>query len=366
LMPLEFLQAIAAGHPNKVKRFVEEDGQELDYPYTRPSVDALPPPEVKENVLQLCDPGDVHFISPLNWAIFAEQTPTVKYLVEKGGANPDGASSDGRRPLHIAVGKGNAEIIQWLCETHNAVINCQSGSGETPVYQAVYYGKDPVFDYLLEHGADVSIPTAHGYTALHMAASKANIKVLKYVLEKHPEMVNMQSTDGITAVMLATMAGHPEVLELLVAGGADLKLKDAKGNTALRLAILGSSKADQAQCAVWMVQNHPDIIPKGGADADEESGKLLQLACAEDDAGTVAVALIENGCSYTAINADGQTPLHTAAFNGTVGVVKALVAAGADVNGLDEDEETPSFYADLSGHEHIVEFLKQKGATYEA
>lgn len=42
----------------------------------------------------------------------------------------------GRRPLHIAVGKGNADIIQWLCETHSAVINCQSGSGESPVYQA--------------------------------------------------------------------------------------------------------------------------------------------------------------------------------------------------------------------------------------
>ena len=56
-----------------------------------------------------------------------------------------------------AVGKGNADVIQWLCETHNATINCRSGSGETPVYQAVYYGKDAVFDYLLEKVADVSV-----------------------------------------------------------------------------------------------------------------------------------------------------------------------------------------------------------------
>ena len=56
-----------------------------------------------------------------------------------------------------AVGKGNADVIQWLCETHNATINCRSGSGETPVYQAVYYGKDAVFDYLLEKDADVSV-----------------------------------------------------------------------------------------------------------------------------------------------------------------------------------------------------------------
>lgn len=125
-----------------MKRFVEEEGLELDHPYSRPAEADLPPPEIKDTVLQLCDPGNVQyvcvrvlrsvcvhalliswhilvnyffffslpsnsllyyiykhhpcsFISPLNWAIFAEQTPTAKYLVEKGGANPDGASSDG-------------------------------------------------------------------------------------------------------------------------------------------------------------------------------------------------------------------------------------------------------------------------------
>lgn len=179
-------------------------------------------------------------------------------------------------------------------------------------------------------------------------------------------MIDTASHNGVTAAMLACMAGNFECLQALVEGGANLTLKDAAGNSALHLSILGAANTEQAQCAVWIARTHPEAIPTGSAEAVEEAGKFLQLACAEDDEGSVAIALIENGCSYTAMNADGQQPLHTAAFNGTFAVVKALVTAGADVNGLDEDGEPPSFYADLSGHEGILQYLKGKGAGYEA
>ena len=67
-LPKEYknsLLVVTANHPHpflffpaQVKRFVEE-GQALDNPYTPPCESTLPPPEVKDGVLQLCDPGDV-------------------------------------------------------------------------------------------------------------------------------------------------------------------------------------------------------------------------------------------------------------------------------------------------------------------
>ena len=52
-----------------------------------------------------------------------------------------------------------------------------------------------------------------------MAASKGHLKMLRYLIEKHPEMVNKQSRDGVTAAMLACIAGNIEVLQLLVEEG---------------------------------------------------------------------------------------------------------------------------------------------------
>ena len=43
--------------------------------------------------------------------------------------------------------------------------------------------------------------------------------MLRYLIEKHPEMVNKQSRDGVTAAMLACIAGNIEVLQLLVEEG---------------------------------------------------------------------------------------------------------------------------------------------------
>lgn len=45
-----------------MKRFVEEEGLELDHPYSRPAEADLPPPEIKDTVLQLCDPGNVQYV----------------------------------------------------------------------------------------------------------------------------------------------------------------------------------------------------------------------------------------------------------------------------------------------------------------
>jgi len=360
-----FLTAIARGHPNNVKNFVEVEAADLDGPpFELPAEADTAPPIVDDKGLHLSDPGDITYVTPLSFAIVAQQVPTAKYLVEKGGANPDGASCDGRRPLHVAVSKGHAELIQWLVEMHSAEVNPLNFARETPIYHALYFKKIEVFKYLLSKGADIKLATTHGFTCLHMAASAGLLEQVEHLATALPQSINAQSVDGVTPLHLAAMCGHFDVCAYLLDNGADIHTKDKAENTALRLAILKLGGAnDQDRVAVELCKR--GACPAGSKDAEEASGELLQLASSLDDRGAVAVALIESGCNISTLNADGQRPIHTAAFNGTTGVLRALIKAKADVNQVDDDGETPAFYADLGGHDDVLARLKQHGANVD-
>eukprot|EP00039_Didymoeca_costata_P001993 m.56830 g.56830 ORF g.56830 m.56830 type:complete len:363 (+) comp11062_c0_seq1:320-1408(+) len=360
-MNAEFMQAIADGNATVVKRFVEEEAIDLDggeSGYKPPAPTDVAPPVLDHNGLQLCAPDDVRYVSPLNWAVFAGQRRTAEYLATKAGANPDGPSGDGRRPLHVAVSKGLADMICMFVERCSANVNAGNFAGETPLYHALYFKKEDICSYLLEHGAEPNLATVHGFTSLHMAASRGLTDAATKIIKKVPEIIDIQSKDGATALQLAAMCGFLPIVQLLVKAGADLKATDSKGNTALRLAVLQSSKAEQAGVALWLLGMHPELANDKNETDDEE---LIHIACSLSCTPDIAVALIEGGCSISGLNGDGQSPLHNASFNGQASIVEALVKAKADVNQKDSDGETPLFYADLGGYDEIVSFLESCG-----
>jgi len=247
---------------------------------------------------------------------------------------------------------------------HSAEVNPLNFARETPIYHALYFKKIEVFKYLLSKGADIKLATTHGFTCLHMAASAGLLEQVEHLATALPQSINAQSVDGVTPLHLAAMCGHFDVCAYLLDNGADIHTKDKAENTALRLAILKLGGAnDQDRVAVELCKR--GACPAGSKDAEEASGELLQLASSLDDRGAVAVALIESGFNISTLNADGQRPIHTAAFNGTTGVLRALIKAKADVNQVDDDGETPAFYADLGGHDDVLALLKQHGANVD-
>ena len=54
-------------------------------------------------------------------------------LLLGGKANVDAADSKKMTALHVAVGKGNLEIVQLLLETGHANVNVVDGNGNTPL-----------------------------------------------------------------------------------------------------------------------------------------------------------------------------------------------------------------------------------------
>jgi len=64
-------------------------------------------------------------------------------------------------------------------------------------------------------------------------------------------------------------------------------------------------------------------------------------------------------------NADGDLPLHIAAFNGHKDIVAFLLSQGADIEAVNPLNQTPLLYAAFNGHTDILNYLIEQGATFE-
>ncbi len=169
--------------------------------------------------------------------------------------------------------------------------------------------------------------------------------------------VDKRDLAGLTPLMRAMDHGEVKLVKRLIEAGADVKVKNHLGKTALYLA---------AQ------EPHPAIthlLLDAGAKPDfvsPESGRtVLHVACVQNDASVVE-RLLKTGVNAKAKTKNGETPLHYAGFGGSVKIGKLLLEAGLDINQGDFESATPLHYAARWGHGDFIDFLLANGANPNA
>jgi ankyrin repeat protein len=121
-------------------------------------------------------------------------------------------------------------------------------TGQTPFLRAALSGDVDVMRLLLEHGADPNLPTQAGTTPLMAAAGVNWVVAQTYTVSNEALMdaidlcldrgadVNATNSMGLSALLGAVNRGSNEIIEQLVAAGADLQVVDVEGRDALRWA----------------------------------------------------------------------------------------------------------------------------------
>ena len=144
--------------------------------------------------------------------------PLMKMLVD-AGVPVDRANEAGLTPLMWVAHGGEASATEFLL-TKGANANWKRLSGVTPLMDAARGGKAQNVELLLAHGADVNaaIPD-DGMTALMLAASRGAPDAVRALLRAKAD-VNARRVDGTTALTMALMEGHTEIVEMLRAAGA--------------------------------------------------------------------------------------------------------------------------------------------------
>ncbi|KAJ0027043.1 hypothetical protein NQD34_018043 [Periophthalmus magnuspinnatus] len=204
------------------------------------------------------------------------------------------------------------------------------------------------------------VMTDDGDTLLHLAIIHEAVDHVREMIKlshNHP-FLNAQNHQGQTALHLAVITDQPQLVERLLKAGADPRLADNSGNTALHIAC---KKGSLASFSV-ITQNSPSHLTALMSFPNYSGHNCLHLASING-----YISLVENLVKMGAdINAQeqcsGRTALHLAVDFQNLALVRCLVDLGADVNSLNYGGFTPYHLTYGRQNEEIREQLYHKTA----
>jgi ankyrin repeat protein len=229
-------------------------------------------------------------------------------------------NADGSTPLQWAVYSGDVAEVKRLLRA-GADVSLANRYGATPMSLASEEGNTEILQVLLEVGADADSPNRDGQTALLAVARTGKVEAARLLLDHGATVDARERWGGQTALMWASARRHPEMIELLIAKGADVN----------------------ARSIVRDYQRH--VTAEGRPKSLDSGGLTPLLYAARENCAACVQVLLDHGADIDLPDPDGVSPLHVAIMNANWDLARQMILAGADVNQWDIYGEGPLFTA---------------------
>ena len=248
----------------------------------------------------------------------------------------------------MAAREGAVDAIRALADT-GANLNAQDPEGTTAMIVAIINGQYDVARVLVEKGADPNIADVKGMTPLYAAVdmhtlpttfgrpdpppmviagavdavkmllahgAKPDLTLKAPIIKRVYNNGDGRLSAGATAFMRAARGGDLELMKVLQQAGADPKLVQKNGSTALMMAAgAGSGRGSD---------NNPDKVT-------------------EDQVMTVIKYLVDLGVNINAAGVNGDTAAHVASTTnlGSPKIIRFMHGLGADFTAKNKAGRTP-------------------------
>jgi ankyrin repeat protein len=130
----------------------------------------------------------------------------------------------------------NSRVKEWI-EDDNGLVTAFSPDGFTGLHLAVFFGWPDIANVLIDAGANVLARTSNALDNQPLHAAVAGTKAAARLasaelLLNAGAAVNERQSGGFTPLMAAAQNADADLLQLLLAHGADPSLKDDQGRSA--------------------------------------------------------------------------------------------------------------------------------------
>jgi ankyrin repeat protein len=275
---------------------------------------------------------------------------------------------DGRALIVASQGTRAAsthlETYKYLVEDLKINANSIGDSGENVLHNLVKKQKqDEIIAYFLSKNTDVNHQDKDGNSVL-MNATRGTVNLVETLISKVND-VNVRNAKGLSALSLAVENGSSEMVAFLLANGAKADVIDTSGNNLAYYWIQSYKPAVNGKDANDDFQNKFRLLQTAGLDfvtPQQDGNSLYHLAVAQNDVH-LFTKLEHLGADINAKNKEGMTALQKAALTAKdVSILHYLVSIGARKDMKTEFDETAHDLASenesLMANKISLEFLK--------
>eukprot|EP01041_Mallomonas_annulata_P000402 gene402-729_t len=327
-------------HPNQYKHII--DDSDLYYDQSDPTSSASPIP-------QSCTHSHSH----------SHATNTNGHYNSNSNNNNSNTNVSNRRFVskNLKPELPQAITLNSIIKIRRKVVNCQDSFGRTPLIIAAALGHRDLVELLLQHGADITISSVDGYTAMtvatdHSTLIKLQSSLLYWLQSRKPSMIygDQKPTTMVTASSLSTSLReeHNKLLsaaesiqwddpqrKLLLETMMKDSLPETNGRT-IDTAIL-SSQLQELPKNRWEYSRSALswAVGSGGAMAMETVAHLLGTGADANGKDSLGHRPIHVCISLLAVGAPADVACAAPAL------LEALLSAGADVHARLMDGRTP-------------------------
>jgi ankyrin repeat protein len=253
------------------------------------------------------------------------------------------AWGDGSTALHWAAHWDDVETAGLLMAA-GAHVNAGTDLGISPLWAACEIGSARMVEKLLAAGADTNATASTGVTTLMMCSKTGSVQAVNALVAKHASVNLKEKARGQTALMWAVSERHPDIVQVLLAHGADVSARTVadellvnKGEMRYGLSVTEQIAIGGSTSILFAArQGDPEsarLLLAAGANVNDAlpDGTSALVLAAHSDNGAVAKALLEKGADPNACGS-GYTALHAAILRGDIDLVRALLERRANPN----------------------------------
>lgn len=210
----------------------------------------------------------------------------------------------------VAAGQtGQLDLLHDLVKATGMSLSHFPGLGEELLWHAAYSGQYEVSQMVLDSGIDVNVapvPDCRAYgCALSIAACLGNVRMARFLLDRGADpRFSHDSQNHLNPIEISAHRGHQEVVELLLAHGAD----------PLR-AFERAADGGQVRIVDWLLKQYPKLHLEPSIDGLPAWTEALRKAI-----------LIKNPTIITMLVKHGVPLSHTYSDYGPIALAKRFAA----------------------------------------